>query len=414
MNPACEQAKAEVGNGVAAALRAVDCTASEVTGAAFGRLFAPGGALGPTLSILLAIFVALFAIALMLGRTNLSIKALVPRMMTLGLVITFATSWAAYQAVVWNLALYAPDWIATTLSGTSGSATTVFADKLDIVFAAVEQATQDPQAAQPAVDAAGNAVAAAAPAEISAFSPKGILWMGAMLLLLGTVGVLVTARIGLAVLVALGPVFVVLALFPATRGLFTGWLKGVVMLALTPLFAVLAGGVMLEVSVPILGALNQTPGQVEARPAVAFFLIGAVHVALMIMTLKVSATMVSGWRVFGLVQDRGAADPAAPAVAAPAAMAPTGGVVQSTAQAAGMSSAPRRIAVSGMAPAAPANDAAGGSEAGGKRTTKVFATSSPSGQPAASTSAPTRAQGIGNRFRPAHSGPLARSTEKLK
>ena len=30
-------------------------------------------------------------------------------MMTLGLVLTFTTSWVAYQGVVWNLAVGAPD-----------------------------------------------------------------------------------------------------------------------------------------------------------------------------------------------------------------------------------------------------------------------------------------------------------------
>ena len=67
------------------------------------------------------------------------------------------------------------------------------------------------------------------------------MWLSALLLLLGTVGVLVTARIALAVLLAVGPVFVVLALFPGTRGLFAGWLRGVVLTAVTPLFAVLGG-----------------------------------------------------------------------------------------------------------------------------------------------------------------------------
>ena len=408
MNATCDQAKAEVGNGVAAALRAVDCTANELTGAAFGRLFAPGGAMGPTLTILLAIFIALFGIALLLGRTNLSIKSLVPRMMTLGLVLTFATSWAAYQGVVWNLALLGPDWIATTLSGTQGSATAVFADKLDVVFAAIEQATQDPQQAQPVEGGA----AAAASEEISAFSPEGILWMGAMILLLGTVGVLVTARIALAVLVALGPVFVVMALFPATRGLFTGWLKGVVMLAITPLFAVLAGGVMLEISIPILSGLNTAPGEVALRPAVAFFVLAFVHMALMILTLRVSGKMVAGWNVFGLVSEKGEGRGSA-ASSAPAPAPQRQPAVQSTAQAAGMSNPPRRIAVSGVPAAAPANDASG---SGGttQRTTKVFATSSASGQAQTASTPPSRAQGIGNRFRPAHSGALARSTEKMK
>ena len=278
MSAACQSAAAEAGNGVAAALRAVDCTAGEFTAQAFGRLFAPGGALTPVLTIALTLFVAFFAIGLLLGRTNLGIKSLTPRMATLGLVVTFATSWVAYQSVVWNLAIGAPDWLATVLAGTDGSATEVFAQKIDIVFLAVQQATQGQQ-------------------DIGAFSPAGILWLGAMLFLLGTVGVLVTARIGLAVLVALGPIFVVMALFDGTRGLFTGWLKGVAMLALTPLFAVLGGGVMLELAVPILAALTAVPGEIDPQAAVAFFMIGAVHVALMVMVIKVagSARCCSCW-----------------------------------------------------------------------------------------------------------------------
>jgi len=322
MSTQCDALMNDVGTGVAAALRAVDCTASEVSAAAFGRLFAPGGTMAPVLTMLLGLFIAFFAIALLLGRSNLSIRSLVPRILTLGLVVTFATSWVAYQAVVWNLAIGAPDYLASMLTGTSGSATTTFADKIDIVLLAVQQATET----------ANGGTENGGAAEITAFSPQGILWLGAMLFLLGTVGVLVTARIGLALLVALGPIFVVMALFTSTRGLFTGWLKGVVMLGLTPLFAVLGGGVMLELAVPILSSLNQIPGQIDPRAAMAFFLIGAVHVALMFMVLKVTSTMVAGWRVFGLVPD-GKADHREETAPIPIATVPLVPAVQSTAQA---------------------------------------------------------------------------------
>ena len=50
-------------------------------------------------------------------------------------------------------------------------------------------------------------------------------------MLLGTVGVLATTKIALAILMGLGPIFIVAALFDATRGLFTGWLKAVVLMA---------------------------------------------------------------------------------------------------------------------------------------------------------------------------------------
>ena len=43
MSANCQQAAQELGNGVAAALRRVDCVAGETSAAAFGRLFASGG-----------------------------------------------------------------------------------------------------------------------------------------------------------------------------------------------------------------------------------------------------------------------------------------------------------------------------------------------------------------------------------
>lgn len=279
----CQQAVEGVGNGVAASLHGVDCAAGQMAEAAFGRLFGTNGALLPALTILLTIYVALFAFGLITGRSRMGINSMTSRLVTMGLVLTFATSWIAYQSVVWNLATGAPNELAGILTGTPGNATDVFAAKIDIVFRAL-------------IEAAGGSTAPS-----STYSPLGLMWLGGTLLLLGTVGILATSRIALAVLLALGPVFVVLALFQGTRGLFTGWLKGVVLLALTPLFAVLGGSFMLELAVPILSSLAPImPGQIAPEAAMAFFLLGAVHVALMILAIKIAATMISGWDVFGL------------------------------------------------------------------------------------------------------------------
>jgi len=391
MSAACDQAAASVGNGVAAALQAVDCVAGETTAAAFGRLFAPGGALLSVLTILLTLYVAFFAINLLLGRASLGVRSLTPRMMTVGLVLTFVTSWVAYSSVVWNLAVGGPDQIATVITGSQGSATQVFAQKIDVVFQALQQASPG--------QAEGK--------DISAFSPEGMMWLGAMLFLLGTVGVLVTARIALAVLVAVGPVFVVLALFHGTRGLFTGWLKGLVMLALVPLFAVLGGSVMLELAVPILAELVRTPGQIDPQAAMAFLLVGAVHVALMIMVLKVAGTMVSGWRVFGLVAEKGERGEGGSAAAAMT-VVPAATPAPSPPSAA---SVDRRIPVTAFATAPAANDAGAAGE-GGRRDTRIVTQNiaSASGQPVSVMTGTTRARGIGSRFR----SPAPRLSEKVK
>jgi len=386
MSAACDNAAQGVGNGIAAALQAVDCVANESIAGAFGRLFAPGGALVTVLTILLTLFVAWFGINLLLGRANLSVRSLTPRMMTIGVVLTIVTSWVAYSTLVWNLAIGGPDEIATVITGSQGSATQVFAQKIDVVFQALQQAA-------PQTDGK----------DVGAFSPEGMMWLGAMLLLLGTVGVLVTARIALAVLVAVGPIFVVMALFESTRGMFTGWLKGLVMLALVPLFAVLGGSIMLELAVPVLASLVATPGQVDPQAAMAFFVIGAVHAALMIMVLKVAGTMVSGWRVFGMVPDRmDKADRPATVISS---VAPAAGAVGATGAAAagagtgsGAGPTDRRIPVAAFATAPAANDAGGGA-----RDVRVInnTLASGSGQAAPAMPGAGRARGIGSRFKSA-------------
>lgn len=387
MSVDCAQIAAQAGSGVAAALRAVDCTAGQVTSEAFGRLFAPGGSMATVLTILLTLYIAIFGLQLLTGRSSLGVRALTPRMITIGLVLTFATSWVAYQSVVWNLVVGGPNQLAGILTGVDGSATDVFAQKIDVVFLAIQEASQGQD-------------------DISAFSPPGMMWMGAMLFMLGTLGLLVTAKIALAILLALGPVFVVMALFNGTRGLFAGWLKGVVMLALAPLFAVLGGTIMLELAVPILSRLVATPGEINAQAAMGFFMIGAVHVALMFLVLKTTATMVGGWTVFGLAGSDKDRDAGVNTAAVPAAQTAAAYNARQTeaAQAASNSMAQaRQINLSAQQVASAANDGAGGAGyaggSGGARTVKVFATASGGAQAAPLKSGPSRAQGVGSRFR---------------
>lgn len=382
---ACEQLAAGASAGVAPALRAVDCLASETTAAAFGRLFGGGGALVPALTILLTLYIAFFAVSLLTGHSKLGISALTPRMITLGLVLTFATSWIAYQSVVWNLAIGAPDQIASLLTGARGSATQIFADRIDIIFAAIAEV------------AGGNASEGAQGAGAAAqgsFSPGNLMWLGALLLLLGTVGVLVTARIALAVLLMLGPVFVVFALFRGTRGLFVGWLRGMVMTAVTPLFVVLGGGLVMELLVPVVVNLRSAEGGVDGRASLALFMIAAVHVALMAMVLKVSGSIVSAWQVFGLAGGKDE-EPARTADTPPLAVSPLeprASATHSQTRLGGLA-APATVITADAAPGA-----AAGTTTHTSRSTLIQQSGSDAYRPMAG---PTRqrARGIGSRFR---------------
>jgi type IV secretion system protein VirB6 len=382
----CQYAIEAVGSGVAASLHGVDCAASQMAEAAFGRLFGTQGALIPALTALLTIYVALFAFALITGRSRIGVSALTPRFISLGLVLTFATSWIAYQSVVWNLAVGGPNELASLLTGTTGNATTVFAQKIDIILQRLNEVS-------------GNGIAPS-----STFSPLGLMWLGGALFLLGTVGVLATSRIALAVLLVLGPIFVVLALFQGTRGLFVGWLRGVVMLALAPLFAVLSGSFMLKLAVPVLSTLAPVmPGQIAPTAAMAFFLLGAVHVALMILVTKVAATIVSGWNVFGLAR---ASDMSSGSSSAPGHAEPPPTTVRLTSDPARHAATrpARQIRLADSPSSAVSEDAM--ASRGGRR----VPVSLPAAAAPLSRSAGSRARGVGSRFR----APQDRRLEKFK
>lgn len=291
----CPVFNAEGPVNVADALKSVDCLSGQAVEVAFNRLFGEGGALGEALTIVLTIYVALFALSLLTGRAGLRLNMLTPRMLQLGLVLTFATSWVAYQSVGWNLLTGAPDQIASILLGTQGSATQLFGQRLDALFDVIANSAH----------AANVSAAAAAPStpvpQIGGASPRpaDLLWAASLMLLLSTVGVLIVARIALAAVMALGPVFIVLALFKGTRGLFEGWLKAAIMLALTPMMAVLLGGGTLVMIAPMLRALQNAGGKVSLELATSIFLAAFVYVALMILSMRATAMMTSGWHIFG-------------------------------------------------------------------------------------------------------------------
>ncbi|NUQ18123.1 MAG: type IV secretion system protein [Sphingomonas sp.] len=311
----CAPFGAEGPAGVGDALQKVDCLASDATAMSFGRLFGAHGSFQTALTIILTLYIALLAFNLLTGRSALRLSVLTPRMMTLGLVLTFATSWIAYQSVVWNLATGAPDEIASVLIGTKGSATALFAQQLDGLFAAI-------------TDAVSNIKPAAVPTPGFA-SSANILSIAGLILLLGTVGVLVVCRLALAALMILGPVFIVLALFDGTRGLFEGWLKSVAMFAFVPLLTVVMGSGALVAIAPMIAALADNGGDIPLRIAVSILFASIIYLSLMLLIFKVAGTLTRSWRLgrASALMSRSAAGPMMshqerplnPAVAAPAA-----------------------------------------------------------------------------------------------
>ena len=162
---------------------------------------------------------------------------------------------------------------------------------------------------------------------------------------------------------------------------------------------------MLELAVPVIAAVLTPAREIDPRAAMAFFLIGAVHLTLMVLVTKTASAMVNGWTVFGLVDGRDSRMGSSSAAGRPSRAAAPGGQATANPSAATPARAARATPVATSVRAA--NDA--GPTAQVRRETVVTREQSAAGAGIAAASS-NRARGIGSRFRDA---PI-RSPEKSR
>jgi type IV secretion system protein VirB6 len=215
-------------------LSSVDCNAQVLARAGYGVIAEPGSPFAAALTLLLTLYIALMGFRLMLGLGSLRVGELTMTALKIGLILALATNWAAYQQLIFTTLDRGPEqWagsILRSINPTDGTLAATPFGSLQFVYDELQRSAQFYAQHGPAQ---GSALQGG-----MGFAAMG-LNLSALLLLMNSLGVLLAAKIVLALLLAVGPVFVALLLFDATRGVFEGWLRAAVGFALVPLFAML-------------------------------------------------------------------------------------------------------------------------------------------------------------------------------
>lgn len=203
------------------------------------------------LTAVLTIYVALIGYRMLFAQGSARISDTPGIALKIGLILALVTSWSAFQTLVFDVADRAPEEIAAIVSAPITDAGGSLASRpVDGLQAAYDEFSNTGAAygklAGP--DAKGYSSPQAAAAEATA-GASGLLF-------LSSAGVISAATLAIGVLTAIGPVFIVLALIPATRGLFVGWLRAMAAAALTPLVAWLLIVLMLSVIEPWVDTLT--------------------------------------------------------------------------------------------------------------------------------------------------------------
>lgn len=290
-------------NSIAGLLAGIDCRIGGYVEAAYRGLYGPFGWLGPVLTGALTIYVAIYAYQLITGYGRLSVSGLTRRFLAVGVVVAMSSNWAAYQTAVAGALSGGGEEIAAALLRATGAGTKddvgarldAAVDGLsDLAANWGKRAPLQPQlSAQPAVPVTP------APPGPGGSAAVNMLWFSALALALGSAGVIVIAKIMLGFLLALGPAFILLGLFAATRGLFEGWLRTAAANALIPLFAMAATAAMLPVVEPMIATIadNEARGVTDAKPVFILSIAALIFAVLMAQLVAMTTRLAGAWRL---------------------------------------------------------------------------------------------------------------------
>ncbi|PAX06397.1 type IV secretion system protein [Sphingomonas lenta] len=218
--------------GVAVRLAAyLDCQARALGENGFQALIG-GPVMTGLLSGLLTIFVALIGYRLVLGQTP-TLRDGVGWAVRLGVVLALVTSWPAFQALVYRVAVDGPGELASVLLPVSGLPAEDLDARVQTAYDTMRlgsaglDAPVEAQQPPPGSDPSGQAQPGQAPqtspqARGAGYAP---LPQTASLFVVSTTGVAAAFRVAVGFLLAIGPLAILGLLFDATFGLFSGWVR---------------------------------------------------------------------------------------------------------------------------------------------------------------------------------------------
>lgn len=303
MPSACPTAPANV-HLVHALLETADCRVRELVHTGYDGLFQGGGAFASVLTTLMTLYVALIGYQLMLGRGGLRVGDVTLSVVKLAAILSFATQWETYQAIVVRVLFDGTAQIASAMLHLDGAASTggdIF-DRLQRAFDILSIAPPPPAPPKPAGPL--GVLAPIAALQSLPLVGGGIkllaLKASAAMLLFFSLGILLATKVVLGVLLALGPIFIALLLFDVTRGLFEGWLRAALAFAFAPATTIFLLAVMLEILEPSLAAMvkeRAATGAVSSETAYGVVLLVMVFAAVSVGLLIASASVFRSFRL---------------------------------------------------------------------------------------------------------------------
>lgn len=258
-------------------------------------------AITPVLTIGVTVYVAYYGYELMLGRATVSASEFVWRLVRI-CVIYSMLQWGTFQVLVSDVMSQTADSLSATIcqavaqatpGGNSNSCPTGSGNDSGSGMASTLGTIWNAGAT-----AAANVSSAAGILGIALAILGYLIDIVTLILIAECVFIVMLGKLGLFLMLGLGPIFIVMALFSFSSSLFTGWLRACVSFALVPL---LAYGVIAFVVGLLTGQLSQITGMTTSNAGAVtwaqlgpFFLLCFLGVMMMSQVPQMAAGLAGG------------------------------------------------------------------------------------------------------------------------
>jgi type IV secretion system protein VirB6 len=225
----------------------LDCQAQTLGSFGFSALAAPGSPASLALTALLTLFIAIFAIRMLTGAMT-DTRDVVSAVLKIGIVLTLAVSWPAFRTLAYDTVLVGPAEVASSITPSTLPDTGAgFAGRLQNIDTGMTSLTAAGTGRQTgSLELEDGGFRAIAMEDETALGWARTVYLGSV------IGSLAVLRIAGGLLLALAPLMAGLLLFDFARGLFAGWLRGLVLVAMGSLGITLLLAVEVAVMEPWL------------------------------------------------------------------------------------------------------------------------------------------------------------------
>jgi type IV secretion system protein VirB6 len=284
-------------------LNHIDCQGRAIGRLGYQSLADPTSPLTLVVTSLLTLFVALLGLRMMLGQAP-SPRELVMAIVKIGVVLTLAGTWPAYQTLVYDVVVDGPAQLARLvggpagLPGSSGDLVTRLQDADNAMVRLTSLGTGREDGAALATLSAGGVPQRFPISDNPAFGWARVFFLAA------TTAAFALVRLGAGVLLALAPLFAGLILFSVGRGLAVGWARSLAFTFLASVGVSITLGVQLALIEPWLAQaieLRQAQTTTPSAPVEMLVLsltFAAALIGLLALSARVSfmtAAPTDGW-----------------------------------------------------------------------------------------------------------------------